>query len=96
MCEHSTVNFLAKTLFPVRKKSRRWWATLRWNPSGWPRSRLRKTHPHRAMVAGTFLFFDPAIKFDSTPNRFRFTWTAFHPPKEHAQGCNSWKNHRLR
>jgi hypothetical protein len=26
-----------------------------------------------------FLFFDPEIKFDSAPNRFRFTWTAFHP-----------------
>ncbi len=32
-----------------------------------------------------------AIKFDSAPNRFRFTWTAFHPPAGACAGVQFWE-----
>ena len=44
----------------------------------------------------TFIFLDPVIKFDSAPNRFRFTWTAFHSRGGVSDGGNSWKYNGLR
>ncbi len=77
MCEHSTVNFLAKTLFACTAKV----ASLVGDPA-MESPRLAAQSPPQGMPAlrngCAFLFLDPVIKLDSAPNRFRFTWTAFH------------------
>jgi hypothetical protein len=86
MREHSTVNFLAETLFVCSAKVV---SSVRdrcdgISLAGRAVAPARHVHAAKWFMAPlhffTFIFLDPVFKFDSAPNRFRFTWIAFHPP----------------
>jgi hypothetical protein len=97
-----TVNFLAKTLFACTAKVV---SSVRDRCDGIPLASravppARHVHAAKWFLAPlhffTFIFLDPAIKFDSAPNRFRVTWTALHPRGGVSDRGNSWKSDRLR
>lgn len=98
----STVNFLAKTLLACSAKVV---SSVRDRCDGISLASravapARHVHVAKWFLAPlhffTFIFLDPAIKFDSAPNRFRFTRIAFHPLVGVCAGVQFLKNHRIR